>query len=1224
MVVAARATRCPGLGACLDSLRVQEHRNLEILVVLDDVTGRDAEVVRRHAAEDWRISLVAAPGGRTAAARNTGAGLARGTYLAFARSEDTVPPAALRRLVGTLETSGSDFAFGRLAEVGALHRNVSTVAHPAHEAPRQAVSLPEFPLAVTDIFDDNRLYRTSFFRAAGLSFPAGAGPTPALQSFARSQRFDVVAETTYHRSSRGAGRPIGALVSAMADLDEWLASQRVVQDFLAAGDNAEMLQAWSFAVCDVEVVPLLDDAERATPEQWEALRSFLTAVRRRMTPQSWALVRAESRTKVWLAIEGHREALEHFAVQRIFELGNRRTEVVDGRVLARFGGLGSLAEQGVSVPEDCLEMSERETPLRVHLHNARWLDGRRLAVDLFAFISFVSYTEGTSATNRPPEARAWLVRRDVAAETVFDDELDAGEPAAASQGGGPDGPGGRAGSDALRLELPVERFADPEANLVGGHRHQDYRLGGLRVVLDAELVPPAEAGGRDAWALEVEVTARGLTRTGTVTSRDERTATGLLGQAVHGPRLVGEGTAARLVALRAAARGGAAVTVMPAWPVHAQELTTRGRTVSGVLAGAGLEHLGAGGPREPAVAVVASGPRGERAGAEVVPTGAGTATFTVTLPPLAGEPDQPTPRRWSTAVVLRQSGAAAPVEVPLGFPGGVSGRFAPSAATGEVVASRGTRGGTELWESVRTVVVDSVTMADGELRLAGRWLGTAPSDWRLALVSPRARLEVTGAATSGSATSPGSTTDPGGFSAVVPTTWDEWGLGSRPVPVGTYYLELTAAGGADVRVLMGDELLPRLAQPVVGRDHRMVAVRHGRGLAVRLAPALTDDERGPYAQRSLQEWSASAEVGSDPNAVYLQSYTGQSATDSQRAIHDELRGTRPDLTLYWAVASAATAVPEGGVPLLMHSREWYRVLGSAGYLCCNIDFDRWFRRKPEQQFLQTFHGYPAKSMGIRLWEAKQFTPKRVGLELARTSRDWTLILTPTPEMDRYYREEYAYRGEIESNGYPRDDALLAPDAEAVRRRTRELLGIAAGQTAVLYAPTWRDDQATNYRSAAMTRHLDLESATTSLGDDYVFLMRGHRFHAQANEREGGRTARLLDVTDYPEINDLILAADAAVLDYSSLRFDFALTGRPMLFLVPDLGSYTGGVRGFLYPFEESAPGPLLTDAAEVVAALRDLPRVSRDYERAYARFNQTYNYLQDGRAAQRVVRRFFC
>ena len=70
---------------------------------------------------------------------------------------------------------------------------------------------------------------------------------------------------------------------------------------------------------------------------------------------------------------------------------------------------------------------------------------------------------------------------------------------------------------------------------------------------------------------------------------------------------------------------------------------------------------------------------------------------------------------------------------------------------------------------------------------------------------------------------------------------------------------------------------------------------------------------------------------------------------------------------------------------------------------------------------------------------------------------------------------------------------------------------------------------------------------------------------------------VVDVTAHPEINDLVLAADVAVLDYSSLRFDFALTGKPMVFLVPDLADYHGGTRSFLFPFEESAPGPFVDD-----------------------------------------------
>jgi CDP-glycerol glycerophosphotransferase len=79
----------------------------------------------------------------------------------------------------------------------------------------------------------------------------------------------------------------------------------------------------------------------------------------------------------------------------------------------------------------------------------------------------------------------------------------------------------------------------------------------------------------------------------------------------------------------------------------------------------------------------------------------------------------------------------------------------------------------------------------------------------------------------------------------------------------------------------------------------------------------------------------------------------------------------------------------------------------------------------------------------------------------------------------------------------------------------------------------------------------------------------------------------------------------------------------MLFLVPDLDRYAGDARGFLYPFEDSAPGPLVQHADHVVELLRDLDRVREEHRAAYEQFNQTYNYLQDGRSAEHVVAAFF-
>ena len=97
----------------------------------------------------------------------------------------------------------------------------------------------------------------------------------------------------------------------------------------------------------------------------------------------------------------------------------------------------------------------------------------------------------------------------------------------------------------------------------------------------------------------------------------------------------------------------------------------------------------------------------------------------------------------------------------------------------------------------------------------------------------------------------------------------------------------------------------------------------------------------------------------------------------------------------------------------------------------------------------------------------------------------------------------------------------------------------------------------------------------------------------------------------------------AVLDYSSLRFDFALTGRPMVFLVPDLETYSGPVRGFLYDFASSAPGPLVRDATEVVELLRDVEGLAARQAPDIAAFNERFQRFQDGHAADRVVDAFF-
>lgn len=453
----------------------------------------------------------------------------------------------------------------------------------------------------------------------------------------------------------------------------------------------------------------------------------------------------------------------------------------------------------------------------------------------------------------------------------------------------------------------------------------------------------------------------------------------------------------------------------------------------------------------------------------------------------------------------------------------------------------------------------------------------------------------------------------------IPLAHVPWGLEERPLPTGGYRLHV----GRD-----GVERAARLAAAVVDRvpeetrtaGHRLRLERgDGDGLVVRLEPQLADDEAGPRAQRLLQAGYSAVDQPLDDRLVYFQSFTGQWANDHPLAIQQELARLRPDLRMCWAVADSSATVPDGAEPVLFRSRAWYDVLARAGHIVTNIELERWFRRRPGQQILQTFHGYPSKTMGLGLWRSRGLLPSHLEQQLDHTSRTWNALLTPDPEMDRYYRREYAYDGRILALGYPRDDVLVGPDRHTVRTDTRHRLGIAPGQRAVLYAPTWRDDLATNFRAAEAVHHLDVEQAAAALGDDYVLLLRGHRFHASTTPYG----SKVLDVTTYPDVNDLILAADVAVLDYSSMRFDFALTGRPMVFLVPDLDDYGSRTRGFLWDFGETAPGPWVRDTVGVVAELRDVDALATRWAEPLAEFNARYNTLQDGRAAERVVADFF-
>jgi len=204
-------------------------------------------------------------------------------------------------------------------------------------------------------------------------------------------------------------------------------------------------------------------------------------------------------------------------------------------------------------------------------------------------------------------------------------------------------------------------------------------------------------------------------------------------------------------------------------------------------------------------------------------------------------------------------------------------------------------------------------------------------------------------------------------------------------------------------------------------------------------------------------------------------------------------------------------------------------------------------------------------------------------------------------------------------GLPRNDRLVLA-TESEQQQIRAELGIpsVAGKV-LLYAPTFRD-----YR-LGFDPEVDLAQVLDALGDDGILLMRAHYFNGHnkltaAAERE--RSQRMIDVSEHPSIEDLCIASDALLTDYSSVMFDYALLDRPIVIYAYDWDTYVR-TRGVNFDLLAEPPGFVATTADELLTGLRSGEAWGEGAAKLRAEFRERFCQYDDGRASERVVRRVF-
>lgn len=313
------------------------------------------------------------------------------------------------------------------------------------------------------------------------------------------------------------------------------------------------------------------------------------------------------------------------------------------------------------------------------------------------------------------------------------------------------------------------------------------------------------------------------------------------------------------------------------------------------------------------------------------------------------------------------------------------------------------------------------------------------------------------------------------------------------------------------------------------------------------------------------------------NLVLFESWAGAAYEGNPRALYEYLNAHYPHFTCVWALDDERTPVPGSAVRVRKHTRDYLRYLSTAAYVVIDDQLDPWFQKREGQMVVQTTHGTPLKKEGLDVARAEDVEEEKQRFIAA--NQVWDYLTVQGQAFEDRVQSIYGTETKTLATGHPRTDRLLKVTARE-KAQIRQTLGIDDSKTVVLYAPTWRSKNTFNL-------HLDLEALRESLGENYVLLIRKHRYEAGTSALPADDSF-VYDMTHYQAIEDLMIASDVLVSDYSSTILDYALLDKPILLYAYDYDEYASELRGLYVDYRERYPQLLCTTQQELTEKLMSL------------------------------------
>lgn len=365
----------------------------------------------------------------------------------------------------------------------------------------------------------------------------------------------------------------------------------------------------------------------------------------------------------------------------------------------------------------------------------------------------------------------------------------------------------------------------------------------------------------------------------------------------------------------------------------------------------------------------------------------------------------------------------------------------------------------------------------------------------------------------------------------------------------------------------------------------------------------------------------------DEKTILFISFHGRGYSCNPKYLHKYLLSNEKykDYKFVWAVKKGKGKEISGAKVIRYNSVKYFYYLAKSKYWIVNCKLPRHILKKENQVYLQTWHGTPLKRLAhdIQIGSDAKFYRTGVSKKEMTDTYDidvkrYNYLISP----NKFSTEKFQSAFEIERNriietGYPRNDYLTnITDSEI--NNLKEKYKIPKDKKVILYAPTWRDNSF-NVKGYTFKLEVNFNKWKEVLGEEYVVLFKPHYLITNKFNNDGLEEF-LYTIKEDKDINELYVISDILVTDYSSVFFDYAILQRPILFYMYDLKEYDEEIRGFYLDINKDLPGSIFTKEDDLLKKILNIEDYKNSTSKLLNDFNNTYNYLQDGHASERVIK----